>query len=158
MRAGTLAAMLAAPWLAALWLGACDAASISPSDEAPLARLDPPIRARTVRGCYELELRAEPPAPALGELFAITTTVRDAQRGELARDTRVAIDAAMPHHGHGMITRPEHHTLGEGRHRSAGLKLHMPGRWVLTVRVEGRCSDHAAIAIEQPPAHVEAQR
>lgn len=141
--------------LALLALAACGGAGAAAAEEDAITAhaLDQPLRARTEGGCYDLELRAEPAPPALGELFAIVTTVRHAGTGALAADARVALDATMPQHGHGMVTRPAHAALGDGQHRSEGMKLHMPGRWVLTARVEGACVDEVAIPIEQPPAH-----
>jgi hypothetical protein len=43
--------------------------------------------------------------------------------------TDVAVDAAMPHHGHGMNVKPRIEALGGGRYRAVGMLFHMPGRW-----------------------------
>lgn len=43
----------------------------------------------------------------------------------------VAVDAAMPHHGHGMNVRPIVKAIGPARYRASGMLFHMPGRWEL---------------------------
>lgn len=48
-------------------------------------------------------------------------------------------DAAMPGHGHGMYTRPRSTPVGPREFRVDGIKLHMPGRWLLSFRVT--CDD-----------------
>jgi|GEM_PF-5607087 len=48
-------------------------------------------------------------------------------------------DAAMPGHGHGMNTRPRSTPVGPREFRVDGIKLHMPGRWLLSFRVT--CDD-----------------
>jgi hypothetical protein len=46
------------------------------------------------------------------------------------------IDAAMPHHGHGMNVAPRMRREGPGRWKAAGMLLHMPGRWEVFVDLE----------------------
>ncbi len=46
------------------------------------------------------------------------------------------IDAAMPHHGHGMNVAPRMRREGPGRWRAIGMLLHMPGRWEVFVDLE----------------------
>lgn len=46
-------------------------------------------------------------------------------------DGTLAVDAAMPHHGHGMNMRPKVESIGPGRYRASGLLFHMDGRWEL---------------------------
>ena len=50
---------------------------------------------------------------------------------------RIAIDATMPAHRHGMNYKPEIVDLGEGRHEAKGFLFHMPGRWEITLSVYG---------------------
>ncbi len=47
--------------------------------------------------------------------------------------TRIALDATMPAHGHGMNYRPNATEIAPGHYRFSGLMLHMPGRWQITV-------------------------
>lgn len=46
------------------------------------------------------------------------------------------IDAAMPHHGHGMNVAPRMRREGPGRWTAAGMLLHMPGRWEIFIDLE----------------------
>ena len=41
------------------------------------------------------------------------------------------VDAAMPHHRHGMNRLPRMITQGNGRFRAEGMLFHMEGRWEL---------------------------
>jgi hypothetical protein len=94
------------------------------------------LEGRSESGRYALRLALEPSRPAAGALFAVVTTVRDVLTDELIDGARLEVDATMPEHGHGMMTRPVHEALGGGRYRSEGLKLHMPGRWELVARLQ----------------------
>ncbi len=71
----------------------------------------------------------------MGALFVVVTTVRDALTGEHVDGARFELDATMPEHAHGMMTRSTHEALGGGRYQSEGMKLHMPGRWELVARL-----------------------
>lgn len=143
MRALALAAALASS------LG-CEGPRAAVAETEPAARLDGSLVAEGAR--YRVELAAEPSPPRIGELFRMRARVRRAD-GQPVRDARVAIDATMPHHGHGMVTQPTHRELGEGHYLTEGMKLHMPGRWELTVTIdEGGARERVALSIEQPPS------
>lgn len=114
--------------------------------EGPIARPGERLLLKGAQHHFELELR--PAVPPLGELFEVVTTVRDAKTGERVRPSGgVIVDATMPHHGHGMTTRPVHTALEDGRFHTRGMRLHMGGRWLLTVEADG---DRAEIVWEQP--------
>jgi hypothetical protein len=102
-------------------------------------------------GLFDFDIHFEQSPPATGELFEVVTIVRHAHTGEPVDDARFTLDATMPEHGHGMTTRPEHTALGEGRYLSRGMKLHMPGRWLLRARAElpGQ-SDELSVYFNQP--------
>lgn len=103
-------------------------------------------------GVYRFELELRPAAPAVGQFFAVVTTVRDARTGEGVRGAEFSLDARMPQHGHGMMTAPEHRELGQGRYLSEGLKLHMPGRWSFSVSAASEQKDQLQMAFLQPPS------
>jgi hypothetical protein len=88
------------------------------------------------RGMLRFELVFEPDPPGLGELFRVITTIRDARTGEPVEGALYTLDATMPEHGHGMMTRPRHRPVGGGRYVSEGMKLHMPGLWHLRVEAK----------------------
>ena len=47
----------------------------------------------------------------------------------------ILVDAAMPHHGHGMNVRPEIEQRSDGTWIARGMLMHMPGRWQVYVDV-----------------------
>jgi hypothetical protein len=145
-------------WLALAWLATAPVAGCwggpRTDPEPRLPRLvEGPLRATTRGGLYRVEVVAVPRGPRTGELFRVRTRLRDAASGELLEGALVEVDAEMPHHGHGMTTTPVHRELGGGVYLSDGMRLHMPGRWELLVRVLTPVPDEARIEIEQPPAH-----
>ncbi|MCB9759293.1 MAG: FixH family protein [Alphaproteobacteria bacterium] len=129
------------------------------SDTAPQ---DEPAGALTQRGLYRVELAFTPEPPPLSRLFEVQATVRDARGGAPVTDAVVAIDAQMPDHGHGMSTQPVNEpppgcaeapcTHPDGVYRTTGMKFHMPGRWTVSVDVQGPAgSDRAVIPYEMAP-------
>jgi hypothetical protein len=134
-------------WTVVLLLGACDDAP--PAEDV---RLDGVLEGAGAAGRFRFELEPHPKSPTLGEHFRVVTTLRDGETGAPVEGAEVEVDATMPHHGHGMMTVPEHREIGEGRYESRGMKLHMHGRWVLSATARtGTTSDSIAIAFEQPP-------
>jgi hypothetical protein len=136
--------------LAAQGMG-CREASHAP-EVPPMAAEPPLLRGTGSGGRYRLHLELRPASPAVGELFEVWTTVRDAESAQPVRGARVVLDATMPEHAHGMVTAPEHSELGEGRYLTRGMKLHMPGRWRFHVHVvhEGY-EEELALDYAQPP-------
>jgi hypothetical protein len=118
----------------------------------PWGPSEAPLSASGANGTFAFELEPEPSAPRVGEVFQVVTTVRDAHTGAPVEGATFFLDATMPHHGHGMMTVPEHRERGDGRYESRGMKLHMHGRWTFDVRaeVDGR-RDEASLVVEQPP-------
>jgi hypothetical protein len=67
-----------------------------------------------------------------GETFAIDAWVFAADApGKAREDVTLAVDAAMPQHGHGMNRVPHVEKMGAGRFHVDGLDFHMPGKWEL---------------------------
>ena len=79
---------------------------------------------------YAAALRVDPEPIAIGRPFSAEVTVCGA---EAAPPDRVAVDATMPRHGHGMNYTPEVVAVGPGRYEARGLLFHMPGLWRLEV-------------------------
>jgi hypothetical protein len=101
-------------------------------------------------GTLSFRLELDPDPPPLGELFRVRTRVVDVRSGEPVTGAAFSLDASMPHHSHGMVTRPEHRELGDGWYLSEGLRLHMPGKWTLQVSAEQRGrGDFAELVYEQ---------
>jgi len=91
------------------------------------------------------------PAPnemPLNEVFEITSWVRGA--GEV--DT-LRVDAAMPAHGHGMMTSPKTTEQTDGSFLTTGMLLHMPGAWEIyfDIRYEGDIIERAQVHLDLKP-------
>ena len=78
----------------------------------------------------EIAYRWEPAEPKVGQFFAAEVVACRAPGPEPVG--RIAIDATMPAHGHGMNYRPAAEQAGAGHYRFTGLMLHMPGTWRIT--------------------------
>ena len=90
----------------------------------------------TAGGGYLVRWRSGPAGiPAL-EPFSLEVEVEQSAGVPLAEDATVLVDAAMPHHGHGMNFVPEVTRSGPGRYAVEGMLFHMRGRWELFVDVE----------------------
>ncbi len=90
-------------------------------------------------------------APKVGELFAVDIALTDLAGQPLAAP-KVAIDATMPAHGHGMMTDPELRQTAPTKWHADGLKLHMHGSWQFDVRVEAAgVKERLSAAYEEPP-------
>lgn len=126
--------------LAGLLLVACASAPAEPDVSALEATSGP----------YRCRFALEPDPPALGELFSVEVQVET--DGAPVAGAEVEVDATMPDHGHGMLTRPRHRALGDGRYRTEGMKLHMAGRWAIaaTIGHEGR-EETCRVRWDQPP-------
>ena len=81
------------------------------------------------------------------EPFELRVWVFDSA-GELA-DVELAVDAAMPQHGHGMNRVPEVVPGEDGGFLVDGLLFHMPGRWELYFDItQGALTERAQVVIE----------
>jgi hypothetical protein len=108
--------------LAALACTVPAAAVACPADGQGFRRLKTPDA--------EVAYRWEPARLKVGQFFAAEVVAcRAPDAGPVSR---IAIDAAMPAHGHGMNYRPKAERAGAGHYRFTGLMLHMPGTWLLT--------------------------
>ena len=74
------------------------------------------------------------PVPVLS-IHAWTVTLVDANERPV-EDARITVLGGMPAHSHGLPTTPQVKSLGGGRYLIEGLKFHMPGAWVVALRVK----------------------
>lgn len=81
---------------------------------------------------FAVTVKTRPGTVAVGEPFAADIAVcgKDGNTPE-----RIAVDATMPAHNHGMNYVPEVKDLGGGRYAAEGLLFHMPGTWRVEVSV-----------------------
>lgn len=100
---------------------------------------------------FSVSLTFEPKAPKVSQLFSVRTVVTKLD-GSKVTPTLVDVDATMPSHGHGMMTKPQHKALADGAWRSEGMKLHMHGAWLFEVKVQaGGQSESIKMPFDQPP-------
>lgn len=105
---------------------------------APAAEPAPPpewtrhARVESNAGSYVVHV-----APAPGELpdnedFELRVWVSNAAApNEVAREVKLAVDASMPEHGHGMNRTPKISRGESGEFVVQGMLFHMTGRWEL---------------------------
>ncbi|CAN1559210.1 hypothetical protein MCEMSEM23_02573 [Rhabdaerophilaceae bacterium] len=109
------------------WLVAASVAA-----ECPPAASGIPMKA-SPHSSVQGVLTTTPPKIAVGAPFAIELLLC----GESSRVERVAIDATMPAHRHGMNYTPTVVVVGDSRYQARGMLFHMPGRWEVVVTVLG---------------------
>lgn len=86
--------------------------------------------------------------PQVGAPFDVDLKV--CSPGNIAID-RLAVDATMPAHKHGMNYQPQLTKTSEGTYKATGFLFHMPGMWQITVSVysAGKPS-HLSVDIDVP--------
>lgn len=84
------------------------------------------------------EVRASPQVAELriNHMHAWALEVTDAE-GAPVTGARITVEGGMPAHDHGLPTRPRVRELAEpGHYLLEGLRFHMPGEWLLSLRIE----------------------
>lgn len=87
-------------------------------------------RSRSADGRWSVAWRFDGGTPPLRDPFGIDVRIAPATDGPVFAGT-LSVDAAMPHHGHGMNVRPTVRAAGDGAFRVDGMLFHMPGYWEL---------------------------
>lgn len=83
-------------------------------------------------GAWKVVYKVDDPGIRRGEPFDLDAWVFAADDASKPRaDVALAVDAAMPQHGHGMNRVPKIEKLPDGTFRAEGLLFHMPGKWEL---------------------------
>ncbi len=84
----------------------------------------------------------------LNEVFEITTWVDGEDKVDSLR-----VDAAMPAHGHGMMTDPKTTKQPDGSFLTTGMLLHMPGDWEIyfDIRYESDIIERAQVPLYLKP-------
>ena len=101
-------------------------------------------------GTYRVTWRADPRAIPLNEGFSIDVWIEAATDPALGLESiSLAVDAAMPDHGHGMNRKPRVTRNQDGSFRVDGMMFHMPGYWELYLDVlRGAIRERAQFAVE----------
>jgi hypothetical protein len=83
----------------------------------------------------------------LNEIFELTTWIEGDHDIKSLR-----VDAAMPSHGHGMMTDPVTTLQEDGSYKTTGMLLSMPGHWELYFDVDdGRTIERAQDEVTLQP-------
>jgi hypothetical protein len=83
-------------------------------------------------GAWKVVYKVDDPGIRRGEPFDLDAWVFGPDDASKPRaDVSLAVDAAMPQHGHGMNRVPKIEKLPDGGFRAEGLLFHMPGKWEL---------------------------
>ncbi|HMN97751.1 MAG TPA: FixH family protein [Phycisphaerales bacterium] len=117
------------------------AASSAPGGAAPGApvaasgAVGPALEGRRIEsndGSYVVIYTTRPAPIPTNETFEVDVVILDARRGQaLVSDAELFVDAAMPHHRHGMNVVPVVRKTNDGGYVARGMLFHMPGRWEL---------------------------
>lgn len=116
----------------------------SPAEVEPVEKTMPTgLRVDSSEGTYQIIYDFPDPIP-VNEPFTF-----EGQVVGPGSPTAVAVDAAMPHHQHGMVRRPEVKLGDDNRFEVEGMLFHMPGRWEVYFDVtEGPATERAQLEIE----------
>ena len=83
-------------------------------------------------GTYLVTFTTTPDPIPLNHPFLLNVVIGDGRdRTVIATGVTLAVDAAMPHHGHGMTTVPRVRPDADGHFTVTGMQLHMAGYWEL---------------------------
>ncbi len=94
---------------------------------------------------YRLSVSATPTRVETNRLFELNIAITDADGVRMSAPAVVlTVDAAMPHHEHGLNTTPRVTPQGDG-FLAEGLIFHMPGKWEVYFDVEDRGITERAI-------------
>lgn len=101
-------------------------------------------------GTYLIRYRLPEDGIPLNEDFGLEVAVYRADAPDIVlRDVRAHVDAAMPHHFHGMTQFSTVEAQEDGSFEVEAMRFHMPGRWEMYVDVtEGAVTERAQFWVE----------
>ncbi len=116
----------------------CVQPSLKSTESAPSVEAELPrgISVLSNAGRYRVLYRPLPDPIPSGDLFSMLVWVYDAETDEPSGDIELVVDAGMPHHQHGMNTKPVLTEEASGARRVENLLFHMPGEWTITFDIE----------------------
>ena len=99
-------------------------------------------------GSFQAAIALSTKTPEVGTPFDVELKVCSAENQAA---NRVAVDATMPAHKHGMNYEPQLSETAEGEFKATGFLFHMPGHWQITVSVYGKDGpNHLTMDINVP--------
>jgi hypothetical protein len=119
--------LAAAAALTAMSLGGC---------MTPPANLDLGLQHPTAQGLYVVTLVPPQEVPAINRIHAWQVKVAAAD-GKPVTAAQIAVDGAMPQHGHGLPTQPlVRRQVADGTYLIEGMKFSMTGWWEVKLAVD----------------------
>lgn len=107
----------------------------------------PPHIITSNAGNWKVTFSPTPEEMPLNEIFELRATVEG--KGEIKS---LRIDAAMPAHGHGMMTDPITTLQSDGSYKATGMLLSMPGHWEIYFDIDdGETVERAQDSINLAP-------
>ncbi|MDL2399450.1 NHL repeat-containing protein [Rhizobium mayense] len=88
-------------------------------------------------GSYVVTYSISDGAISIGQPFALTLRILNAQDHSDASDVGLSVSATMPAHYHGMNTQPTVERAPDGSWHIKGMLFHMPGAWQLNFDISG---------------------
>ena len=120
-------------------------------DTSDTAHHDYATSAHSDGGAFYVEYTPNPDPIPVSDEFSVTLTVYEGVDTEavLSGVDRVAVDADMPEHGHGMNVVPEVADNGDGTFTASPFAFHMPGYWEIYVDVTvGDTTERATFSVD----------
>ncbi|MEM7166527.1 MAG: hypothetical protein AAF581_13760 [Planctomycetota bacterium] len=115
----------------------------------PACAVRPPVEFRdgpqvtSAVGTYQVHYQIPDPIP-LNEPFSVAAWIATPNR-----EVDLSVDAAMPHHHHGMNQQPRLRRSRDGSYTADGMLFHMPGDWEIYFDVtDGAVTERAQISVE----------
>lgn len=102
--------------------GSAEASCLRPNSGLPMSG----------EGAFAAAVRFNPAPVTVGAPFVLHLSVCSS---EGAKIERLAIDARMPAHRHGMNYKPDITPKGDGAFEARGFLFHMPGKWEIMLSV-----------------------
>ena len=120
----------------ALLVGSAAAGSTPPTPNTVESPTAPGATARwSTKHLFEVSYLSTPSPVPLLQVHSWTVTIVDAS-GQPVNGATITVAGGMPAHAHGLPTTPQVRSLGAGRYLIEGLKFHMPGAWVVGLRIK----------------------
>lgn len=87
-------------------------------------------------GTYVVEWQTVGDKMPLNKVFDLDVTVLKAADHKPAEGVKLAVNASMPAHHHGMNVKPVVQQTDAGKWLVSGMLFHMPGNWQITLEID----------------------
>lgn len=124
---------------------------LQPTEGCGGTTTDYPREVATDGGTYWVTYTPNPDPIPMGEAFSMKVSVySNANQTDLQEDVKIAADAWMPDHGHGMPTVPKVTPNGDGTFTVSNMTFSMNGYWQILVDVSrsGKPTEEAIFEVD----------